>query len=112
MADKETPSFLISIRFLLAILAFVAYAAQYTQKINMSVAIVCMVKHTANESYSITSNVSSILANSDSSCEASVSKKGKQFSGEFEWSKQLQGLILSAYFIGYLITEIPGLFLY
>jgi hypothetical protein len=32
---------------LLAIVAFFAYATQYTQKINMSVAIVCMVNNTA-----------------------------------------------------------------
>jgi hypothetical protein len=43
------PSFLISIRFLLAIIAFSAYAIQYTQKINMSVAIVCMINNTALE---------------------------------------------------------------
>jgi hypothetical protein len=40
-------SLLCSYRFLIAIVAFFAYAAQYTQKINMSVAIVCMVNNTA-----------------------------------------------------------------
>jgi len=40
-------SLLCSYRFLIAIIAFFAYAAQYTQKINMSVAIVCMVNNTA-----------------------------------------------------------------
>jgi hypothetical protein len=39
----------LSIRFLLAIIAFSAYAIQYTQKINMSVAIVCMINNTAIE---------------------------------------------------------------
>jgi hypothetical protein len=43
---KET-RLLLSIRFLLAILLFFGYAIQYTQKINMSVAIVCMVNNTA-----------------------------------------------------------------
>jgi hypothetical protein len=43
---------LLSIRFLLALIAFFAYAIQYTQKINMSVAIVCMINNTALESTS------------------------------------------------------------
>ena len=109
MAEAETPSFVFSIRFLLAILAFVAYAAQYAQKINMSVAIVCMIKHndTAHQNDFI-GNSSSIQVISDSTCETGISKKGKQFNGEFEWNKQLQGFILSTYFVGYLITEIPG----
>lgn len=38
---------MISIRFLLAILAFFGYLLQYAQKTNMSVSIVCMVNHTA-----------------------------------------------------------------
>ena len=36
-----------SVRFLLAIMCFLATLIQYTQRINMSVAIVCMVNHTA-----------------------------------------------------------------
>ena len=28
--------------------------------------------------------------------------------GEFEWSKVLQGNILSAFYIGYIVTQIPG----
>ena len=115
--NDQAPSFIISIRFLLAILAFIAYAAQYTQKINMSVAIVCMIKHNdsshdhqsqyLNESSSIDNQVNSSL--SGSMCETSVSAKKKHFdNGEFYWDKQTQGLILSFYFVGYLLTEIPG----
>jgi hypothetical protein len=43
----KAPSFIISIRFLIAIIAFFGYAVQYIQKINMSVGIVCMVNNTA-----------------------------------------------------------------
>jgi hypothetical protein len=46
MADKP-PSFLISVRFLVALIAFLGYAVQYIQRIDMSVAIVCMVNNTA-----------------------------------------------------------------
>ena len=40
------PSFLISVRFLIALISFLGYAVQYIQRINMSVAIVCMVNNT------------------------------------------------------------------
>jgi hypothetical protein len=40
------PSFIISVRFLVAIVAFLGYAVQYIQRIDMSVAIVCMVNNT------------------------------------------------------------------
>jgi MFS family permease len=112
---QETPSFIISIRFLLAILAFIAYAAQYTQKINMSVAIVCMIRHNDTtplpEQNNDNSHLNDTLAfdsSSSSVCEASVSKKKHSDNGEFYWNKQTQGLILSFYFVGYLLTEIPG----
>lgn len=108
---KEAPSFIISIRFLLAILAFVAYAAQYTQKINMSVAIVCMVNHTAANSHSTHQNETFSTFNQSidtSGCGSYQSKKSSGLNGEFNWDKNTQGLILASYFVGYLITEIPG----
>ena len=63
----EAPSFLLSIRFLLALIAFLAYATQYTQKINMSVAIVCMINNTALEAHNPThpqSHMSTVFDNS------------------------------------------------
>lgn len=123
MAKNQAPSFFLSIRFLLALIAFVAYATQYTQKINMSVAIVCMVNNTAlketskllNETikavpFEVTKanslNLSSNAALEDK-CGASTSGKSG-IDGEFIWNKKVQGMILSSYFFGYLITEIPG----
>ena len=92
---------------MLAILAFIAYAIQYAQNVSMSVAIVCMVKNvneTCFKNQTISHNVSAL-------CEKqNETKKENQVDskGEFEWNKQLQGFILSTYFVGYLITEIPG----
>lgn len=114
---------------MLAIIAFIAYAAQYTQKINMSVAIVCMINNTAlkeiehakqaalldfnstghdhdlshyaDDSHSNTSSV-------DDKCKFSSVGKKKAADGPFTWDKQIQGIALAAYFVGYLVTEIPG----
>jgi len=30
------------------------------------------------------------------------------FEGEFDWSRQFQGHVLSAYFYGYIVTQVPG----
>ena len=71
----------------------------------MSVAIVCMVKTNINESIVI-KNISEISM--DSSCVSSAPNGIKQFYGEFDWDKRLQGLVLSSYFVGYLLTNMPG----
>ncbi len=56
MANENGPSFIFSVRFLIAIIAFLGYGVQYIQRVNMSTAIVCMVNHTAlKEQFIITS---------------------------------------------------------
>ncbi|RNA33599.1 sialin-like, partial [Brachionus plicatilis] len=129
MADKP-PSFLLSIRFMLALLGFLAYATQYTQKINMSVAIVCMINNTAlslqnngtelaHEKLSeetLYENSSVLIGKSgdpemslvEDKCGAVDKNKKPMKDGPFPWTKDMQGLILATYFIGYFITEIPG----
>jgi len=74
----------------------------------MSVAIVCMIKQIgSNMNQSDASrNISEQFI--DSSCLSLVSDGINQFNGEFNWDKRLQGLILSSYFVGYLLTNMPG----
>ena len=92
---------------MLTILAFIAYAIQYAQNVSMSVAIVCMVKNvneTCFKNQTISHNVSA-------ECEKqNETKKENQVDskGEFEWNKSYQGSILAAYFVGYLLTGLPG----
>ena len=47
IANPKMPSFLISVRFLCVILIFFGYCLNFMQKIDMSIAIVCMTNHTA-----------------------------------------------------------------
>jgi MFS transporter, ACS family, solute carrier family 17 (sodium-dependent inorganic phosphate cotransporter), member 5 len=61
---------------------------QYMQKIDMSMGIVCMVNQTVNNnSHTVDSNNN----NND---------------GTFDWSKDIQGFILSSYFYGYILTQV------
>ncbi|CAF0884887.1 unnamed protein product [Brachionus calyciflorus] len=81
----------------------------------MSIAIVCMVNNTALNSMQHTNlNVSffhnETLPEKPSECPAAV-KHHKSLDGPFAWNKGTQGIILSAYFYGYLITQLPGGFI-
>jgi hypothetical protein len=103
---------------MMAILAFFGYSVQYIQRIDMSVAIVCMVNNTAvkaqQQSAALNYTERSLYGNSSvtenaqhlDSCMFKEAAKGKAFDGEFIWTKPVQGLILSAYFYGYVTTQV------
>ncbi|XP_030764406.1 sialin-like [Sitophilus oryzae] len=77
----------ISSRYLLAILGSIGLGIVYGLKVNFHVAIVSMVNHTA----------------------VGGSEHGDAGEdGPFEWPKLVQGLLLSSYFWGYMVAELPG----
>ncbi|XP_017038898.1 putative inorganic phosphate cotransporter [Drosophila ficusphila] len=86
-SDKEIPAWRRT-RYLVILMLFTGMANAYVMRTNMSVAIVAMVNHTA---------ISDVDGDSDSSSQ----------DGEFVWSYKLQGYILSSFFYGYVLTQIP-----
>lgn len=90
--------FIIPQRVVLAIMGFLAIVNAYTMRICLSVAITEMVKKT-------TSNHSVEIGET---CPASGDVDESTATGEFEWDEELQGLILSAFYWGYVITHLPG----
>lgn len=80
----------------------------------MSVAIVCMVNNTAID-YNLflkesEANKSSLTEfntyhHKIEECQADNSSKIER-DGPFEWDKRVQGMILSAYFFGYSLTQV------
>ncbi|XP_052800678.1 uncharacterized transporter slc-17.2-like isoform X3 [Mya arenaria] len=116
-------------RLILAGMGFWYGVLGYGLSTNMSVAIVCMAKlpngnasfsqnQTININwtdriqrvtsvYQIQTNIS--IANSHlSSCESVDAEQFSSETAEFEWSKKTQSLILSGFFYGYVVTQIPG----
>ncbi|XP_045476662.1 putative inorganic phosphate cotransporter [Harmonia axyridis] len=81
-----------SARYCTAILLSLGLAIVYGLKVNYHVAVVAMVNHTA-------------LAILDGK---NVTEEESGEDGPFEWSHFIQGIQLSAYFWGYMISEIPG----
>jgi MFS family permease len=84
---KQDPSIFLSTRLLLSFVLFLGFVVLYLQRTNMSLAIVCMV------------NASDVEF--DPSTNTTHLKPGK-----FNWSRTTQGFLLSAYFYGYILTQI------
>ncbi|PSN46832.1 Sialin [Blattella germanica] len=90
----------LKVRFIFAILGFILMAIIYGLKVNLSVAIVGMVNQTAHAMGSV--NIT------ESDCPGDSRGNTTQKDGPFQWGEQVKGLILSSYFFGYLVSQIPG----
>ncbi|CAB3387735.1 Hypothetical predicted protein [Cloeon dipterum] len=73
-------------RYLVAFLAFLGFWNVYALRVNLSVAIVAM---TSN--YTVTLDNGTVIQKRD-----------------FDWDSKTRGLLLSSFFYGYIITQIPG----
>ncbi|XP_015178137.1 PREDICTED: putative inorganic phosphate cotransporter isoform X1 [Polistes dominula] len=101
------------IRYLMAILGSIGLAIIYGFKVNVSVAIVAMVNHTAIRHLSIhdelmNENGSLMITEVCQGDEISNVTSSSTEDGPFVWNEPLQGLILSAYFWGYMVSLLPG----
>ena len=94
---------LVGSRHVVTFMLFLGMANAYVMRTNMSVAIVAMVNHTAiTEDHDIpTSECGYDNAVNGSSAKSSSSD------GEFVWDSTMQGYLLSSFFYGYVITQIP-----
>ncbi|XP_076046211.1 putative inorganic phosphate cotransporter [Oratosquilla oratoria] len=91
-------------RHTLILMGFLGFAATYGMRVNLSVAIVAMVKHTlvansSNENSEGTCPMPNNGGDQDSSLE---------ISGEFDWDENVQGLMLAAFFYGYAVSNLFG----
>ena len=99
---------------MIAVLAFFGYTSQYMQRINISVAMVCMVNNTALTGVRVSNDTlvshtrSIILLNGVIHsinlyfcCCYCLEKEG-----EYVWSKPIQNQIFSSYFYGYCSTQV------
>lgn len=100
-------------RYILAILGSIGMAIIYGLKVNLSVAMVAMLNHTAvghgSHGGDHGGNVSTI-ASENEICEApgGATNATKSQDGPFAWSEPLQGTLLSCYFWGYLVSQMPS----
>ncbi|XP_022918770.1 sialin-like [Onthophagus taurus] len=89
------------LRLTVVILTSLGFAILYGIRVNIAMTIVRMVKRTNGNN----SNISKII---EGPCGNRTVNKKDLNEGEYEWSNELQGVILSSYYWGYMVVMIPG----
>ncbi|CAF0802847.1 unnamed protein product [Rotaria sp. Silwood1] len=116
---QSRPRLIPSTRFTLALLVFFAFIVQYSQRVNLPIAIVCMVNRTKPTQHYLSFDVTTALPNDilETASHSSVTTKPTnilmQKGGIFQekqyyWSELQQQLLLGGYWAGYIFTQIPG----
>ncbi|XP_055294957.1 sialin-like [Sitodiplosis mosellana] len=96
--------FCIPQRIILSIMCFSAIAIAYVMRVCLSVAITEMVAR-PNITLSSSKNHSICLADPSTPGSGGSHHSG---GGEYHWSQEQQGWILSSFYIGYVLTHVPG----
>ncbi|VDL64911.1 unnamed protein product [Nippostrongylus brasiliensis] len=102
MELTSKPPLVPSTRFTLALVCFFGCLVTYTLRTNMSFAIVCM---------AVENKTTEVVEGAVSKCGKEItasSSSNSGVTGEFEWSKAVQGQILGAFFWGYLGSQVLG----
>ena len=117
---QAPPRFIPSTRFTLALLVFFAFIVQYSQRVNLPIAIVCMVNRTksgsppltaadvATTSYGYSKNIRYPLTTTIKPAVNSIQKGGFFKEKQFYWAEIQQQMLLGGYWAGYIFTQIPG----
>uniref|UniRef100_A0A2C9LCA2 Major facilitator superfamily (MFS) profile domain-containing protein n=1 Tax=Biomphalaria glabrata TaxID=6526 RepID=A0A2C9LCA2_BIOGL len=104
----EAP-FLFSERFYLACLMCLGTAVVYAVRINLSVAILCMVRKAPAVTITNDNDTDWEHPKSDTYCDRILAYKDateKQFKGEFDWDKGTIAQLLAMFFYGYILTQL------
>ncbi|XP_041982184.1 sialin isoform X2 [Aricia agestis] len=101
--NKCSISNVIPARYILAILGSIGMAIVYGLKVNLSVAMVGMLNHTA-----LKKATPDKLTGEPECADFDAQESGVESDGPFGWGGDVQGLILSCYFWGYFVSQIPG----
>ncbi|GFU93765.1 putative inorganic phosphate cotransporter [Trichonephila clavipes] len=105
VTSSEAKRSFLQYRYLVALLQFFGYFEINVFRLVTSISVVAMVNNTAVDSHK-TTNVSV------ASCPFNFSNLDENHlpenTGEFDWSPAIQGYILGAGFLGYVVTQMPG----
>ncbi|XP_035826364.1 sialin [Aplysia californica] len=99
-------------RLTLTLMAFLGTLFVYVVRVNLSVAIICMVRSDVTVVNGSLSNVTNVTSHTDDSCggsdQALTADRLREDTGEFSWDKGTQSKLLVMYFYGYIFTQVPG----
>ncbi|RUS90911.1 hypothetical protein EGW08_001308, partial [Elysia chlorotica] len=110
-SDKPPP-LLGSSRLALSLIGCVGFLNLYALRVNLSVAMVCMVNQTAldlvkDAEHSGDTDQRPATCNGVENQSSNDTSDGDR-EGEFVWSKETQGYVLGSFFWGYLLTQVFG----
>jgi hypothetical protein len=123
LIDGEAPPRLVpSTRFTLALLVFFGLIVQYAQRVNLPIAIVCMVNRTkiidhglifneTTKSTDLDTNINKNIIYSSTTIKpiiTALQKKGFLQEKQFNWIELQQQILLGGYWAGYIFTQVPG----
>ncbi|KAH8384274.1 hypothetical protein KR200_008007 [Drosophila serrata] len=96
---KLAKSFLVPQRWILAIMGFFAIVNAYTMRVCLSQAITVLV---------VPRNYSNVPPEGMCKPDPNEGKPPKSATGTYDWDQEKQGLILASFYIGYIVTHVPG----
>ncbi|GFQ89959.1 putative inorganic phosphate cotransporter [Trichonephila clavata] len=102
ITNRRRQSFL-KRRHAVTILGFLCSVVMHSQRLNLSIAMVAMVNATSTQPETYKSNFTECPLSGTRNAVAETHRNG-----EFSWNPELQGHILGAGFLGYLLAQIPG----
>ncbi|XP_055339783.1 sialin-like isoform X3 [Paramacrobiotus metropolitanus] len=102
--DKER-HLCIPARYQLVLFLFMGFFVMFSIRVNLNVAIVAMT-NASTTTESLLLNASKV--NNICPREAGNITGPSQHAGKFDWDGKTQGLILSSFFWGFILTQIPG----
>ncbi|XP_026867484.1 sialin isoform X1 [Electrophorus electricus] len=97
-----------SVRSNLAFMMFLGFAVVYGLRVNLSVAMVAMVNATNGQPTSNGSEEKECPAPSGPSNTSHQNPDQPDGVPQYSWDPETQGMLLGAFFFGYLFTQIPG----
>ncbi|CAF3363661.1 unnamed protein product [Rotaria socialis] len=103
--SKAPVPFWCSMRVFITFMSFLGMVVHFSQKTNISIALVCMVNHSAIQHYE--KNISKTHF-TEINYNCLQTNKTNHREGPYIWNKNIQGIILSSYFGGYIATQIPA----
>ncbi|KAK6327355.1 sialin-like isoform X1 [Coregonus clupeaformis] len=106
--DDSVPPQCCSARCNLAIMMFFGFSVVYGLRVNLSVAMVAMVNGTNSQPSLNSSGGHECPVSSHRYNNSSQTPDQPDGIPQYSWDSQTQGLLLGAFFFGYLVTQIPG----
>jgi len=95
-----------SCRLVLTFMGFLGSINMYCLRVNLSVALVAMVNHTQQAPLNYSEDKFDDICESNGSIVATQLGKEGMEGGDFDWDSYTQGVILAAFFYGYITTQV------